>query len=175
MMAQPSPDQDIAVLRVALDLAAVPSRRRQLLNSPLPEGVTFLLLIVTDDRSAIEASAKRMQSPRKSCVKRRRSTSNRSCWRRTPTAIACWGRGGAPQPRNCVEILRFFANGCIRSFAKIWHGQCFSCGSPAHGTMSRRRSGAVPMMRPWTLAWQRLASRATSKRATGKEMARPNL
>ena len=65
-MAQPSPDQDIAVLRVALDLAAVPSRRRQLLNSPLPEGVTFLLLIVTDDLGAIEASAKRMQkSPQK--------------------------------------------------------------------------------------------------------------
>ena len=66
MMAQPSPDQDIAVLRVALDLAAVPSRRRQLLNSPLPEGVTFLLRIVTDDLGAIEASAKRMQkSPQK--------------------------------------------------------------------------------------------------------------
>ena len=66
MMARPSPDKEIAVLRVALDLAAVPSRRRQLRNSPLPEGVIFLLRIVTDDLGALEASAKRMQeSPQK--------------------------------------------------------------------------------------------------------------
>jgi hypothetical protein len=66
MMARPSPDQEIAALRVALDLAAVPSRRRQLRSNPLPEGVTFLLSVVTDDHGAIEASAKRMQeSPQK--------------------------------------------------------------------------------------------------------------
>ena len=108
MMARPSPDKDIAVLRVALDLAAVPSRRRQLRNSPLPEGVTFLLRIVTDDLGAIEASAKRMQKTRKSCVKRRRSTSNRSCWRRTPTAIACWARRSA----TAAELRRNFAFLC---------------------------------------------------------------
>ncbi len=61
MMAPLSPDQDMAALRVALDLAAAPSRRRQLRNSPLPEGVTFLLRIVTDDLGAIESSANRMQ------------------------------------------------------------------------------------------------------------------
>jgi hypothetical protein len=66
MLARPSSDKEIAALRVALDLAAVPSRRRQLRNSPLPEGVIFLLRIVRDDLGAIEASAKRMQeSPRK--------------------------------------------------------------------------------------------------------------
>ena len=60
-MARLSADENIEVLRAALDLAAVPSRRRQLRNGPLPEGVALLLQIVAGDRDAIEASAKRTQ------------------------------------------------------------------------------------------------------------------
>lgn len=60
-MAPRSPEENLEALRAALDLAAVPSRRRQLRNGPLPEGVALLLRIVADDRDAIEASAKRMQ------------------------------------------------------------------------------------------------------------------
>ena len=60
-MAPLPPEENIEALRAALDLAAVPSRRRQLRNDPLPKGVALLLRIVADDRDAIEASAKRLQ------------------------------------------------------------------------------------------------------------------
>jgi hypothetical protein len=64
-MASP-PDEEIAAVRVALDLAAIPSRRRQLRNAPLPKGVALLLRIAIDELDAMEAIAKRMQmSPHK--------------------------------------------------------------------------------------------------------------
>ena len=93
--------------------------------------------------------------PRESCGKRRRSTSNRSCWTRIPTVIACWGRGETQLRGSCVDISPFFANGCIPSGARSWRDRCFSCGSPRPGTISRRRSGAPTMTRRWTRAWRR--------------------
>jgi hypothetical protein len=60
-MSQPSPDEDIAAVRSALDLTVAPSLRRRLRNSPLPDGIALLLRIATDDPSATEEIAKRTQ------------------------------------------------------------------------------------------------------------------
>lgn len=62
-MAQLPPKENLEALRAALDLAALPSRRRQLRNKPLPAGVALLLQIVADDPDALEASAQRLQRP----------------------------------------------------------------------------------------------------------------
>jgi len=62
-MTQAPPDDDIAAVRAALDLAAIPSRRRELRCRPLPEGVSLLLRIAADDHDAVDAISKRTQCP----------------------------------------------------------------------------------------------------------------
>lgn len=62
-MTQGPPDDDIAAVRAALDLAAIPSRRRELRCRPLPDGVSLLLRIAADDFDAVDAISKRTQCP----------------------------------------------------------------------------------------------------------------
>src|SRR5262249_23479450 len=62
-MARPSPNEDIAAVRAALHLAAVPARCRQLGNGPLPDGLPLLLRIPAGGPGGIEASAKCLQKP----------------------------------------------------------------------------------------------------------------
>lgn len=63
-MARKRRNEDIPALRVAFDLLAAPSRRRQLRKSPLPNDVVLLLQIVAGDWEAIEASGRHVQKSR---------------------------------------------------------------------------------------------------------------
>ncbi len=58
--------EDMSAVRAALDLLALPSRRRYMRDCPLPGDIVLLLRIVVDDLDAIDRSARRAQaSPRR--------------------------------------------------------------------------------------------------------------
>lgn len=62
-MTQPPVDEEIAALRTALYVTAIPSRCPQLRNEPLSAGVGLLLRIVANERRAIDLYAARMDKP----------------------------------------------------------------------------------------------------------------
>lgn len=62
-MTPPSIDEEIAALRAALYVTAIPSRRQQLRNEPLSAGVGLLLRIVANECGAIDFYAARTEKP----------------------------------------------------------------------------------------------------------------
>lgn len=62
-MTQPSVDEELAAVRAALYLAAIPSRCPQLRDAPLAHGVGVLLRIVADDGDTVEFYAKHLEKP----------------------------------------------------------------------------------------------------------------
>jgi hypothetical protein len=55
-------DPDIAAMRAALDLIALPSRHRRFHRASLPTGMTSLLRVVADDSDVVGAFAARLQA-----------------------------------------------------------------------------------------------------------------
>lgn len=60
-MTQSSVEDEIAAVRAALYLTAIPSHCGQLRNAPLPDGVDALLRIVANDGDAIKRCAERLE------------------------------------------------------------------------------------------------------------------
>lgn len=54
--------EDISAIRAALDLLALPSRRRYMRERPLPGNIVLLLRIVVDDPNTVDSSATRAQA-----------------------------------------------------------------------------------------------------------------
>lgn len=62
-MTRPSVDEELAALRAALYVTAIPSGCAQLRNEPLSAGVGLLLRIVADEGGAIDYYAARIEKP----------------------------------------------------------------------------------------------------------------